>query len=93
MSAPNEEKHKRRKARRRPTGQALDGDQTKPYRSNHHLMFNTTQGFYYFVTRIIIINFVQITSNLLDLIRNCRPTTCDFIRAVMIPTKSRALFV
>lgn len=52
---------KRKKARRRPMGQELDCDQTKSYRFNRHFMFNTTPDFYYFVARIIIINFVQTT--------------------------------
>lgn len=52
---------KRRKARRRPMGQELDCDKTKGYRLYRHLMFNTSPDFYYFVARIIIINFVQIT--------------------------------
>lgn len=68
MSAPNEEKHKRRKARRKPMGQELDCDQTKAYRLYRHLMFNTTPDFYYFVARIIIINFVQITFQTFQLV-------------------------
>lgn len=52
---------KRRKARRRPMGQELDCDQTKAYRFNRYFMFKFTPDFYYFVARIIIINFVQIT--------------------------------